>query len=243
MRAIWTIFQREVSQYFSSPLAYIMAFGFLLLTGLLFNNDLTRSVTVRPVNPAAIPRFLSLMLVFFSPLLTMRLLAEESREGTLELLLTAPVPDYAIVIGKFLSAWAYYTFLLGLTFIYQIILLFIIVTTQDMAHAFSAYMGIWLYGGATIAVGIVFSALTDNQILAAFLGTASLLLLYMGDLAGQIVTNIDLAIILRNLTLQGHFSTSFAVGLIRLENIVYFAGMIVIMLYITIQLVESRRWR
>jgi len=112
-----------------------------------------------------------------------------------------------------------------------------------MLHAFAAYMGIWLYGGATIAVGIVFSALTDNQILAAFLGTASLLLLYMGDLAGQIVTNIDLAIILRNLTLQGHFSTSFAVGLIRLENIFYYAGMMVIMLYITIQLVESRRWR
>lgn len=243
MRAIWIIFQREVSQYFSSPLAYVMAFGFLLLTGLLFNNDLARSVTVRPVNPSAIPRFLSLLLVFFAPLLTMRLLAEESREGTLELLLTAPVPDYAIVIGKFLSAWAYYTFLLSLTFVYQIILLIVTVTQQDMLHAFAAYMGIWLYGGATIAVGIVFSALTDNQILAAFLGTASLLLLYMGDLAGQIVTNIDLAIILRNLTLQGHFSTSFAVGLIRLENIFYYAGMMVIMLYITIQLVESRRWR
>lgn len=243
MRAIWIIFQREVAQYFSSPLAYVMAFAFLLLTGLLFNNDLARSVTVRPVNPSAIPRFLSLLLVFFAPLLTMRLLAEESREGTLELLLTAPVPDYAIVIGKFLSAWLFYSFLLGLTFIYQIILLVFSSTVHDMSHAFAAYMGIWLYGGTTIAVGMVFSALTDNQIIAAFLGTASLLLLYMGDLAGDIVTNIDLAIVLRTLTLQGHFSTSFAVGLIRLENIVYYAGMMVIMLYITIQLVESRRWR
>lgn len=241
MRTIWIIFQREVVQYFTSPLAYLMGFAFLLLTGLLFNNDLTVSITVRPADPALIPRFLSLLLVFFAPLLTMRLLSEESREGTLELLLTAPVPDYGIVIGKFLSAWFYFSFLLLLTLVYQIIL--ISIGFPDLAHTFAAYIGIWLYGGTTLAFGLMFSAMTENQILAAFLGTTTLLLFYLGDLAGEIVSNIELAILLRNLTLQGHFSTSFAVGLIRAENIVYFAGMITIMLYITIQLVESRRWR
>ncbi len=241
MRAIWIIFQREISQYFFSPLAYILAFAFLLMTGLLFNNALTRAIATSPVNPALIPDFLSILMVLFAPLLTMRLLAEESREGTLELLLTSPVADFSIVFGKFLGAWLYYSFLLLLTFIYQIIL--IQVATPDLLHTVSAYLGIWLYGGATIAVGLLFSALTENQILAAFLSTTTLLMLWMGDLAGQIVANIELARVIRALTLQGHYSTSFGIGIIRAEDIVYYTGMMVIALYIAIRLVESRRWR
>lgn len=104
-------------------------------------------------------------------------------------------------------------------------------------------MGIWLYGGATLAVGLVFSALTESQILAAFLGMVVLLLLYFAESIGQIVSNIDLAEIIFNLTLQGHFVPSFAEGVIRGEDIVYYAGLIVVMLYIAVRLVESRRWR
>ena len=240
MRAIWIIFQREVVAYFSSPLAYLIAFAFLLLTGLIFNNDLVNSITRKPVDPALIPMFLSVIMILFAPLLTMRLLAEEGREGTLELLLTAPVEDYSIVLGKFLSAWLYYTFLLLLTVVYQFILIGI--TLPDIAHTMSSYIGIWLYGGATLAVGIMFSATTENQILAAFLSTVALLMLWLGDTAGNIVANIDLARIIRNLTLQGHFSTSFAVGIIRFEDIIYYAGMIIIPLFITIKLIEARRW-
>ena len=241
MRAIGIIVQRELAQYFSSPLAYLIAFAFLLFTGIAFNSDLVLSVGVRPVDPALIPRLLTLVLVLFAPLLTMRLLAEESREGTLELLLTAPVPDSSSVIGKFLSAWIYFTFLLALTFVYQFILMY--VSFPDMAHTIGAYLGIWLYAGATLAVGLVFSALTENQILAAFLSTSVLLILYFGESAVQIVPSSELAFIILNLTLQGHFTPSFAVGVIRLEDIVYFAGMIVVMLFISIQLVQMRRWR
>lgn len=241
MRGIGTIFQREVAQYFTSPLAYIIAAAFLLLTGLLFNSDLAEAITVRPVDPALIPGFLSLMLVLFAPLLTMRLLAEETREGTLELLLTAPVPDHSIVLGKFLSAWLYYSFLLALTFLYQLILAAI--AMPDMAHTIGAYVGIWLYGGAALAIGLLFSALTENQIVAAFLSTATLLLLYLGDQIGQVVASVELAAIIFELSLQGHFLPSFAVGLVRYEDIVYYAGLIVISLYITIRIVESRRWR
>lgn len=240
MRATWIIFRREISAYFSSPLAYLIAFAFLLMTGIIFNNDLTRSITVRSVNPALIPDFLALLMVLFAPLFTMRLLSEESREGTLELLLTAPVPDYSIVFGKFLSAWFYFSFLLVLTLFYQIIL--VSIAFPDFVHTTASYLGIWLYGGATLAVGLMFSALTENQIIAAFLSTITLFILWIGDLAGEIVASIDLARVIRNLTLQGHYSTSFAVGIIRLGDVVYYAGMIVIMLFLTIQFVESRRW-
>lgn len=240
MRATWIIFRREISAYFSSPLAYLIAFAFILMTGIIFNNDLTRSITIKSVDAALIPNFLSLLMVLFAPLFTMRLLSEEAREGTLELLLTAPVPDYSIVFGKFLSAWFYFTFLLGLTLIYQVILATI--SFPDYVHTTAAYLGIWLYGGATLAVGLMFSALTENQIIAAFLSTITLFLLWIGDLAGEIVSSVEFARVIRNLTLQGHYSTSFAVGIIRLEDVVYFAGMMMIMLFLTVQFVEARRW-
>jgi ABC-2 type transport system permease protein len=244
MRSTWIIFQREVGQYFVSPVAYLIAFAFLMTTAVLFNNDLAISVTRKPVDPAAIPIFLVLALVFIAPLLTMRLLAEESREGTLELLLTAPVKDSDIVFGKFLSAWFYYSVLLGLTFLYQIIVAVITPENRpDFGLAVSAYIGIWLYGGAALSVGLMFSAVSENQIVAAFLSTAVLLLLWLGELAGQIVASIDLARIIRVLTMPGHFTASFALGIVRAEDIAYFAGMIVIMLFITIRVVESHRWR
>ncbi|MDX1995718.1 MAG: ABC transporter permease [bacterium] len=240
---MWTIFRREIGQYFASPIAYLIAFAYLLLTALVFNNDLTASITVKPADPAVVPTFLSFGLIFFAPLLTMRMLAEESREGTLELLLTAPVRDFDIVMGKFLSAWFYYTLLLLLTLVYPILLVATTPNLPDFGHFIAAYLGIWLYGGAALAVGLMFSALTENQIVAAFLSTSALLLLYLGNLAGDIVSNIDLANVIRQLTLEGHFGASFAYGLVRAEDIAYFGGIIVVMLYISIRVVESRRWR
>lgn len=241
MGGTWIIFRREVGQYLVSPVAYLIAAAFLFLTGFLFNNDLVASVTVKPASPAVVPAFLSFALVFFAPVLTMRMLAEEQREGTLELLMTAPVRDGDIVLGKFLGAWFYYSVLLLLTLGYQIILLAI--TQPDLGHAISAYIGIWLYGGAALSVGIFFSAITENQVVAAFLSIAALLVLYLGGLAGQIVASIELARLINSLTLQGHFISSFAIGLVRAEDVVYYAGMMVIMLFITIRVVESHRWR
>lgn len=242
MTGLWIVFRREVGQYFASPIAYLVGFGLLLVTGMYFNADLAFSIGVKAVEPALIPLFLSLAMVFCAPLLTMRMLAEEKREGTLELLLTAPVDDGVIVLGKFLSAWFYFTFLLVITFVcYQFILLQY--TQPDFGHTICAYVGIWLYGGATLAVGMLFSALTENQVVAAFLSISVLMILWLGDLAGQIVSNLDLARLIRQLTLSGHFSTSFAVGLLRAEDVAYYAAIIVVMLFIAIRIVESHRWR
>jgi ABC-2 type transport system permease protein len=222
-------------------LAYLIGAAFLLLTGITFNNDLALSIGIKPLEPALIPSLLASVLILFAPLLTMRLLAEEQREGTMELLLTAPIGDSSIVIGKFLSAWAFYTILLLLTVIYQVIA--VSISFPDLGHIAGAYLGIWIYGGATIAIGTLFSATTENQILAAFLSTTALFILYMGDSVSQIVSDVRLADILFNLTLRGHFMASFAIGVIRAEDLVYYAGMIVIALFIAIQVVSSRRWR
>jgi len=240
---MWTIFRKELNGYFASPIAYLIAFAFLLVTGLLFNNDLTTAVENRPANPVVVPEFLAFAMVFFAPLITMRSLAEESREGTLELLLTAPVNDTAIVLGKFLGAWVFYTILLLIPLVSYGIILMSLASVPDIGQMMAGYIGIWLYGGAALAVGLVFSALTDNQIVAAFLGMTFLLLMWMGDLAGQIVASFELAELIRDLTLIGHFSSSFLSGLIRFEDVVYYAGIITIALFISIQIVQSRRWR
>jgi ABC-2 type transport system permease protein len=242
MTGTWVIFRREIRGYATSAYAYWIAAAFLFLAGFFFADDLTRSIGLQAVNPAAVPDFLSFAMIFFAPLLTMRMLAEESKEGTMELLLTAPVSDSAIVIGKFLSAWSFYTLLILITALYQIILISLDIF-PDMGIAVAAYIGIWLYGGATLGVGLMFSAMTDSQIVAGFLSMATLFLLYLGDTIGNLVASIELAELIRTLTLQGHFSTSFAVGIFRAEDAVFFAGMIAITLFISIRIVESRRWR
>ncbi len=235
------IFRREIAHYLNTPFTWAITAAILLLTGLLFVQDLNLAFGERPANPALVPDILSFAMIFFAPLLTMRMFAEERREGTMELLLTAPVSEIAIVIGKFLGAWAYYSLLLLVTLVYQVIL--ISITEPDLGHTLSAYVGIWLYGGAALSVGMVFSALTENQIVAAFLGMITLMLLWLADQAGQVIANIDIALVVRLLSLQGHYSTSFGIGILRAEDAAFFSGIIVVMLYITTQIIESGRWR
>lgn len=240
MLAMWTIFRREMLRNFTSLIPYVVAATFLLLTGFAFYQDLTFSLTVRATNPQAVPEFLSLALVFFAPILTMRALAEEKREGTLELLLTAPVTDTAIVLGKFASAWAYYTLLLLISYAYQFILV-ALGQGPDLGHAIAAYVGIWLYGGAALGVGIMFSATTENQIVAAFLSSAALMVLYLGNVVSEVAANLVVANIIRELSFQGHFAGTFAIGVVRLEDVVYFVGVTVVTLFISTRAIEAQR--
>jgi ABC-2 type transport system permease protein len=241
LRSIWIIFRRELTQYFTSPIAYFVAFAVLILGGFVFNNDLAARNGSQPTNGAVILSYFAQFTLFFAPLLTMRLMAEENREGTIELLMTLPVSDGYLVIGKFLGAWGYYTAIMGLTLIYQVLLVWL--SPPDFGVVFSAYVGVWLYGGASIAVGILFSSLTENQIIAAFLTTAVLVLLWIADLVGRVVNNRTIAEIVRALSFQSHYAYSFPNGLLRLNDLTFFIGVIVALLFITTLIVESRRWR
>jgi ABC-2 type transport system permease protein len=250
MRSVRLIARRELSQYFTSPIAYLVAFAILVLTGWQFNVDLAQRAGSLPPDGAEVLSVFGFFTVFFAPLLTMRLFAEESREGTLELMLTLPVRDSDIVLGKFIGAWLYYSALLCLTLVYQAIWLAITTARAyelrpelDIGPVISAYIGIWLFGGATLAVGLLFSAITENQVVAGFLSMAALFILWLGDFAGGVVQNRPLAKFIRELSLQAHYSTSFLVGVIRFEDVVFFIGLIVSMLFITTRLIESRRWR
>ncbi len=243
MYGIRVIFKREVRQYFTSPIAYLVAFAVLFLNGMIFALDLRSRNGFGPLDSTYILGFFGFIMIFLTPLLTMRLLAEESREGTFELLLTMPIRDGDIVMGKFLGAWLYFTLLLLSTLVYQVILASI--GYPDMGAIIAAYIGIWLYGGAVIAVGLLFSALTENQIVAGFLSMAVLFILWLADSFGALFSGlgVEAARFVRTLSLRSHHSTSFLLGIFRLEDVVFYVGLITVMLFITTQIVAARRWR
>lgn len=253
----WTVFKREIRQYFVSPIAYMVIFTVLLLLGLSFNTDLDyRNLNRLSPNGTTILSNFAFFMVFFAPLLTMRLFSEEMREGTLELMMTMPIRDVDLVLGKFLGAWAFYTGILGLTLVYQIILLLLtnwapiepgtLQARLDTGPIITGYMGMWLYGGATIAIGLLFSSLTENQVIAGFLSMSVLLMLWAGDVAGLVpasVISTEIVEALRVISFQSHYATTFLRGIVAFEDIYFFAAVIFVALFITTRLVESRRWR
>jgi ABC-2 type transport system permease protein len=242
----WAVFKREVMLYFRSPVAYAIAFAVLLFMGLLFNAYVVQLVRGQlPVDSTYAPNLLTFLMFLIAPLLTMRLLAEESREGTLEVLMTLPMGDWQYVLGKFLAAWAYYTLLLLITLVYHFVNMQIGV--PDMGATFGAYVGAWLYGGGVIAVCMIWSAVTEDQIVAAFLSAATVLILYLAEQgATALSTNSNMTIvanILRELSLTAHFNNFMAQGIFRLHDVLYFVFLIIGALFITTRIVEARRWR
>jgi len=247
MRQIFAVFKRELGLYFRSPVAYAIAFALLLFFGLLFSNSLSQANQQAPADQVNyIPSVLTFLLFLVAPLLTMRLLSEEAREGTLEVLMTMPITEAQFIIGKFLAVWAYYTVLLLLIGIYYVILT--IVGVPDSGRAFGMYFGAWLYGGAALAVTMVWSAVTEDQVVAAFLGAATVLVLYLAEVAAGAISNIpnvnpNLGSFIRELGFQAHYDATMLNGVIRAEDVLYFVFMIIAALFITTRIVEVRRWR
>ncbi len=258
MNAVLAVYKRELSLYFRSPVAYAIAFALLFLFGLLFSSNVSSIVQYNmqasqfgqaPVTAESftgfIPGLLTFLLFLVAPLLTMRLLAEESREGTLEVLMTLPMSESAFVVGKFLAAWTYYTVLLLLTVVYYVILSQ--VGVPDAGRAFLVYFGAWLYGGAVLAVSMIWSAVTEDQIVAAFLSAATVLVLYLADSAATWATQqtftSGLAGLIRELSLTAHYDATMQQGILRAEDVLYFVFLMIGALFITVRIVETRRWR
>lgn len=245
MSKVFAVFKREVGLYFRSPIAYAISFALLLFLGVLFNAFITQANGQFPADASFAPNLLTFLMFLIAPLLTMRLIAEESREGTLEVLLTLPMNEGQFILGKFLAAWAYYSVLVLLSVIYYYLMT--LVGVPDQGVAFGAYVGAWLYGGAVLAIAMIWSAVTEDQIVAAFLGAATILVLYLAEfaavwIAGQ-QTMSAAADVVRELGLQAHYGATLAQGIIRAEDVLYFVFIIVGALFITTRLVETRRWR
>jgi ABC-2 type transport system permease protein len=236
MRNIWAIARRELYAYFVSPIAYVIGGLFLLISGFLFSLILNFSseATMRPLFGN-----LSVIFLFAVPFLTMRLLAEEARSGTLELLLTAPVRDSELVLGKFLGALLLVLAILACTAIYPAILL--LAGNPDRGPILAGYLGIVLQAAAFLAIGLFASSLTQNQIIAAMLTFVILLLLWLSDALGN-YTGGRIGDLFRFLSITRHLD-EFPRGIVDTRHIVYFLSVIAAALFLTVQSVQSRRWR
>jgi len=257
MRALWAVYKRETALFFRSTVAYAISAALILFLGILFADSVYR-YNLNNQSPYAqqiltgedvitnIAGVLTFLMFVIAPLLSMRLLSEESREGTLEVLMTLPMSEGAFVIGKFLAAWTFYTFVLGLTLV-QVALLVSIGVRPDPGLMLSIYIGAWLYGGAVLAVSLIWSAVTEDQIVAAFLGAASILVLYLADsVAGLAEAQPSIASVanfVRELSLPTHYHETLMAGIVRAEDIAYFILLMIACLFVTTVIVGTRRWR
>ena len=237
MRNTFAIAWKEGKLYFTTPAAYIVGAMFLVLTGIFFVEAVTlpfAEASVRSLVTRA-----SFLLIFLSPLLTMRLLAEEQKLGTLELLLTAPVRDWEVVIGKYIASFVVMIAMLALTSYYVLLLYWF--GSPDTGPMFSAYLGLILYGAATLAIGLMASSLSGNQIVAAAVGIATLLTLSFIGQVGNIVSGVA-AQVMDGLSLNAHF-LDFTRGIIDTSNVVYYISITAVFLFLTVRSLETRRWR
>jgi ABC-2 type transport system permease protein len=182
---------------------------------------------------------MSVVLLFFIPMLTMRLFAEEKRAGTMELLLTYPVRDGEVLAGKFLAATGLYAVLLALTLLYPGLVAYF--TRVEWGPILTGYLGLVLVGATFLAVGLLISSLTENQIVAGF-GTFGVLLGFWvigwgADFAGGAMRTV-----LQYLSITEHMD-GFSRGLVDTKDLVYYASAIVLALFLTLRSLESKRWR
>jgi gliding motility-associated transport system permease protein len=234
------IARRDLSALFVSPVGWVVAgiFTFLVSTfGFYFQVIASQQASMDGVF-SVITSFLVPVLI---PLLTMRLLAEERSQGTLELLLTSPVRDWELALGKWLGAFAFYVMLLAITLVY-VALLRVYRSDLDFGLIAATYVGLVLVGGAAVAIGLLMSSLTRNQIIAFFLALIVLLMVwYAGYVIGYFVAppaNLFFSYV-------GGFDRyrSFTLGLASVRDVVYFASLLVAALFATERVLASRRWR
>ncbi len=235
MRNTTTIALREFKSYLASPMAYVVTGIFLVLTGFFFQSSPTT------YSQTSINGFLgmgSILLLLLASVLTMRLLAEERKMGTLELLLTAPVRDSEVIVGKFLGSLGILTAMLALTFYYPILLMCF--GDPDMGPIATGYLGLFLLGSVSLAVGLLASSLTSNQLVAAVVAGGILFALwFLGLLAGLLPE--AMGDVVSYLSLYYHFP-DFLAGVIDTRGIIYYLSITVLFLFLAIRSLESSRW-
>ncbi len=249
------LFKKEMRLYFGSPVAYVVFTFFLLISGwffsqiFLFYSDISMRSFMQPqfgqnlsiTDNVMRPLFtnMSVVLLFFIPMLTMRLFAEEKRAGTMELLLTYPVRDGEVLAGKFLAAAALYLLLLALTFLYPGLVAYF--TRVEWGPILTGYLGLVLVGSTFLAVGLLISSLTENQIVAGF-GTFGVLLAFWVIGWGAEFAGGNLRTVLQYLSVTEHMD-GFSRGLVDTKDLVYYGSAIALALFLALRSLESNRWR
>jgi len=252
---IWAIFKKEMRLYFTSPVAWVVLTIFLLIAGYFFysifafftqasiqsamNPQMGRDLNVTDSVMRPLFSNISVILLLLMPLVTMRLFAEERRSGTIELLLTYPVRDGAVLAGKYLAALGLYAIMIGLTLLYPAIVVYF--ARLEWGPVFTGYLGLLLMGATFIAVGVFASSLTENQIVAAITTFGALLIFWIlgwsADYAGGTAGRV-----LQFLSILEH-NDSFSKGVLDTKDVLYYLNFTVLALFLTLRSLEARRWK
>lgn len=247
MRNIWTIAKKEYDHYFMSPMAYAIAFVIFLVLGIIFWIILLsftqNAFQLYGQSPdlSAVMYWFMILLVFFLPALTMRLISDEMRMGTMELMLTAPVRDAELIIGKWLGSFLFMLTIIAVTLIYPIILNRYVDPGIDQQLMMSAYLGIILVAASFLALGVGISALFENQIAAILVTILTFLFIWvLVGFPANLIPNA--AEVFRYLSMNSHFE-ELNQGAIHLGDLVYFVSLTVLGLFTGTAAVEMRRWR
>jgi ABC-2 type transport system permease protein len=250
MHNVWTIAKREYNLYFSSPVAYVVAFIVLLILGIFFYYSLVIALSPIAMQQGYVPNmdvilwWLGLLFAILTPALTTRLLAEERRLGTIELLMTAPVRDWELVVGKWLGAFLMLLTLLAITLIYPLILDQLISPGIDQGPLITGYLGLILLSAALVAIGVFISSLFSNQI-AAFITTLGVIV-FLWLVTGLIVRAAgsigDVSEWLRYLDFSGPYNNNLLRGVLDLRDAVYYLSVTALALFMGTVSVEIRRW-
>jgi ABC-2 type transport system permease protein len=252
---VWPIFKKEMRLYFTSPVAWVVFTIFLVIAGYFFYSIFaffTLASMQSAMNPAMArdlnvtdsvmrPLFsnISVILLLLMPVVTMRLFAEERRSGTIELLLTYPVRDGAVLAGKYLAALALYAIMIALTLLYPAIVVYF--ARLEWGPVLTGYLGLLLMGATFIAVGVFASSVTENQIVAAITTFGVLLIFWVlgwsADYAGGAVGRV-----LQFLSILEH-NESFAKGVVETKDVLYYVNFIALALFLTLRSLEARRWK
>ena len=229
------IFLKELRSFFNSPVAYIVMVVFLVILGWFFTSNLfianlSSLRTVFEMTP--------FLLLFFAPAITMRLISEEKKSGTLELLITKPVKESEIILGKFLASWALYFFTLLPTFCYYITVSFI--GRLDFGSVVGGYLGLLFVGAVFLAVSVFGSSITENQVVAFIVSFLIVFGLFMLDKVLFYLPN-DVVSTLEYISIDYHFS-NIERGVIDTRDLVYYTSAVTIALVAGTTVLQRRRW-
>ena len=246
MKALSAIVRRELIAYFSSPLAYIVMAAFLLLQGALFALIVGYLSQPGQSSMSILQAFFGGTIFFWfflvvAPLITMRLVAEERRSGTIEVLLTAPVTETQVITGKFAAALAFYLSLWLPTLIYVFM-----VTTQasvDWGAVAASYLGVALFGALFVSLGLFASTLTRNQIIAAVIAFTGLIVLFGVPLIrGLMVSSTWLAAAVDHADLWQHMA-DYSKGIVDTRHVVYELSLTGLFIFLSTKSLELAKWR
>jgi ABC-2 type transport system permease protein len=254
MSNIWTIAKRDFKAYFTSPIAYIVIAGFLVIMGWMFFFNLSHfnmqnmqyqqynagkgvSITDGIIRP--LYGNMNVIFLFLLPFVTMRLFAEERKSHTIELLITSPVTLWQIVLGKFLSSFLLVAVMLGATVVYPVILF--LTGNPDLGPIATSYLGTLLLASCYLSIGIFCSAMTENQIVAGALTFAAGLFFWLISWASQTAGPVW-SDVLMHLSLISHYN-NFGQGMLNTSDLVFYLSFIGLGLFLSHRVLDSFRWR